>query len=322
MDHKKCQNTDLFIKLLSIFVFIGLLGAVKPVLFNDGSAMAKYLSKQKQLEMVQEANIEQYMESALFGDGDISLETNDTFYTTDERHEAVNTIYKYDFYIATILILLSLLLFFPKLFERKHLYYFLIPIALWLFCQSVASMLNGGKKYSELAIFAHATRWGLPLVLCMAYYLKKRGKDFLQNKLIILSAVLCSSLTFAVHGWEAFHLNAPFQDLLYSFFSIIGMNISESTNFTILKIVGCMDLLLAAAILIFRNPKIFLWMAFWGLITAFSRPLTIGFDAWPEFAMRIANCALPLGLFLIFRNQNQVVLEPESNTQKMEIICE
>ena len=63
-------------------------------------------------------------------------------------------------------------------------------------------------------------------------------------------------------------------------------------------------------------------MAFWGLITAFSRPLTMGFDAWPEFAMRIANCALPLGLFLIFRNQNQALVEPEPKTQKMEIICE
>lgn len=322
MDNNNCRRSDFYLRLLSIFVFIGLLGSIKPVLFNDGSAMAKYLSKQKQLEMVQEENIEQYMESALFGDGAITLEANKTSYTLEERNEVVNTVFKYDFYIALTLILSALFLFFPKFTERTHLYYFLIPIALWLFSQSVASMLNGGKKYSELAILAHATRWGLPLVLCLGYYLNKRGKDLLQSKFFVLSAVLCSSFTFAVHGWEAYNLNAPFQDLLYSFFSLFGLSVSESTNFTILKIVGCMDLLLAVAILIFRNPKIFLWMAFWGLITAFSRPLTIGFGAWPEFAMRIANCALPLGLFLIFRKQHQVALEPELNTQKMEITCE
>jgi len=94
MDHKKSQYTEYFIKLLSICVFIGLLGAVKPVLFNDGSAMAKYLSKQKQLEMVQEENIEQYMESALFGDGDISLESSETSYTAEEQDEIINAIYK------------------------------------------------------------------------------------------------------------------------------------------------------------------------------------------------------------------------------------
>ena len=35
------DKSDFFIRLLSVFVFIGLLGALKPVLFNEGSPAAK-----------------------------------------------------------------------------------------------------------------------------------------------------------------------------------------------------------------------------------------------------------------------------------------
>ncbi len=313
---------NFLLSLLGIFVFIGLLGAAKPVLFNGGSSLAKYFAKQKQLEMVQEKNVEEYMESALFGDGSESLDVEGPVYSEEERTEAVSIIFHIDSFIAAALFILSLLLFLPKVLEKYRLYHLLIPISLWLLCLSLGSMLNGGKKYSELAILAHATRWGLPLVLWLAFYCRAKGIDFLKNKVLYFTAILCCSLTFAVHGWEAYNLNPPFQDLIYRFASMVGISVPESVNFGILKAVGCMDLLLAASILFLHKPKIFLWMAFWGLITAFSRPLTMGFDAWPEFAMRIANCALPFGLFLIFKTQKQAVVEPELNTQKMEMIYE
>ena len=314
----KIEDKTLIV-LLSCFVFIGLLGAVKPVLFNGGSSAAKYLAKQKQLEMVQEKSVEEYMESALFGDGSEDLQVDETHYTEEQRTEAVSGIYKYDYFIAAGLLVLSLTLLTPKYSEKYQLYHILLLISLWLFIQSTASMLNGGKKYSELAILAHATRWGLPLVLWLTYFLKQKGKSFQNNRMVYYTAALCCSFTFAVHGWEAYNLNPPFQDLIYRFTSMAGLNISESFNFGMLKTVGCMDLILAILVLFLNKPKVFLWMAFWGLITAFSRPLTMGFDAWPEFAMRIANCALPFGLFLISRNQNQAVVESELNTQKMEI---
>ena len=315
-------RNDFLIRLLSFLVLIGLIGAVKPVLFNGGSSGAKYLAKKKQLEMVQEKNVEEFMESALFGDGAETLNVDGPVYTESERTAAVNTIFKFDYFIAISIFVLSLVLLMPKIMEKYELYHVLLLISLWLFLLSLASMLNGGKKYSDLAILAHATRWGMPLVLWLMFFMNKKGRDYLNNKSVYTMAIICCSLTFAVHGWEAFNLNPPFQDLIYRFTSLIGINIPESINFGILKAVGCMDLLLAVLIFFIHKPKVFLWMAFWGLITAFSRPLTMGFDAWPEFAMRIANSALPFGLYLIFKTQNQAVKEPELDNQKMEMIYE
>lgn len=314
----KNENRKLLLRVFSVFVFIGLLGAVKPVLFNGGSSGAKYLAKQQQLEMIDEQNVEQYMESALFGDGEAVLESSEVSFTEEERTEAVNAIYKYDAIIAVCLLFFALLLFFPSFMENKHLYHILIPISIWLFLISVASMLNGGKRFSEFSIIAHSTRWGLPLLLWLLFYMK----DKVESKIAAYPAILFCSFTFAVHGWEAYMLNPPFQDLIYQFFSIFGLSVSESVNFGILRAVGCMDLLLAASIMFFQKPKIFLWMAFWGFVTALSRPLTIGLEAWPEFAMRIANCALPFYLFLRYRNQRASVMKPEFETQNMEMIYE
>ena len=74
-----------------------------------------------------------------------------------------------------------------------------------------------------------------------------------------------------------------------------------------------MDLALAAIIIFYRHPKIFMWMTFWGFITAFSRPLTLGAGAWPEFAMRVANFALPLSLcFIYLQRKKKEVSETET----------
>jgi hypothetical protein len=61
-------------------------------------------------------------------------------------------------------------------------------------------------------------------------------------------------------------------------------------------------------------------MACWGMITAASRPIALGLDAWPEFAMRLPNSAAPLlvlfiGLpaaFSLFSSKN--THQPESTT--------
>ena len=44
-------------------------------------------------------------------------------------------------------------------------------------------------------------------------------------------------------------------------------------------------------------------MAFWGLVTALSRPLAMGLESWPETAVRIANGGLPLVLYIIYRHK-------------------
>ena len=58
MDDEK--NSRRIIIVLLILTIIGTLGAVKPVIFNGGSSVAKYFAKKYQLEMVQEEKVEDY----------------------------------------------------------------------------------------------------------------------------------------------------------------------------------------------------------------------------------------------------------------------
>ena len=58
--------------------------------------------------------------------------------------------------------------------------------------------------------------------------------------------------------------------------------------------IATMDGLLALSVLLIHSPRVLCWMALWSLITALSRPLTMGWEAWPEFAIRLANGAVPL----------------------------
>ena len=329
-DEKSCQQSKLLINLMSVFVFIGLLGAVKPVLFNGGSSFAKYLAKNEQLSLVNEKNVEDYMESALFGEESVQYSVSGI--QSSEENSSIDFIYAVDYWIALLLLISSLILLFPKV-RNSWFYYSLIPISLWIFCISIGSTLNGGKKFSELAILAHATRWGLPICLWLFIYWQNKPKNKLgaqasglretsTGKVLIGLMCFCAGATFAVHGWEALNLNPPFQDLIYNFASIFSISVPVNVNSFILKTVGCMDIMLAISLIFCRSPKLLLWMALWGGITAFSRPLTLGLDAWPEFAMRIANCGLPLTLFLIFKTQADSVKATELNTKTMEMVCE
>ncbi len=174
--------------------------------------------------------------------------------------------------------------------------------SLWLIVEAVGATLNGGKVHSELAILAHATRWGLPLVLWGIVLKWRKGESALGKSSVLTHLmVVCTSMTFAAHGWEALKLNPFFQDLIYNFVALFNLQISPELTALHLRGIGCMDLMLAVLILFYRRPKIFLWMVFWSLVTALSRPLTLGIDAWPEFAMRMANIALPFMLWIIHK---------------------
>ncbi len=81
--------------------------------------------------------------------------------------------------------------------------------------------------------------------------------------------------------------------------------IETSTATTLLLIVGIMDVLLALIILVKPIKPILLWMAFWGLFTAFVRPLVndFSFTSWLDFIERFANWAAPLALYYILRSK-------------------
>ena len=315
------SKTVNFRLILSILVFIGMLGAVKPVLFNGGSSTAKYFAKKNQLQMVSEEKAEDYFEAVVFGEGQAEL-TEFESEVEENRTHSVESVYQIDKWIAGLLLFGTALLLIPKVLNSPA-YHLLLINSIWLICLSIALSLNGGKRFSELALAAHATRWGLPLLLWWVIFNYRKGKDLTKdsNPAVYL-LLICCSLTFAVHGWEAFCLNPPFQDLIYGFGNFLGISISTDLNSAILKTVGCMDLILAGIIFFVRSPKIFMWMAFWGIITATSRPLTLGIEAWPELAMRIANCGLPLMLYLLYRKPVEKLIENQTEEIPMEVQCE
>ena len=291
--------------VLIILMFIGILGAAKPAIFNGGSPMAKYIAKEYQLEMVEEENIEAYFESVVFGEGKAEIAEVEII-DEAERKVLVERIFKVDQALAWMVLLIPFLLLHPKVLYHSPAYHVLLVLSLWLLLISIGSMLNGGKKFYELSIMAHATRWGLPLFIWALLFSEKHKKysaRFKRMSLYLL--IICTSLTFGIHGLEAWRLNPPFQDLIYSFGAIFNVDISSEIIHRMLKVIGAMDMILALLIIFVRHPAVFLWMAFWGFITALSRPLTLGFDAWPEFAMRIANSALPFILFYIYKTQKQ-----------------
>ena len=143
----------------------------------------------------------------------------------------------------------------------------------------------------------------------------------MEDKLFLFLGTLGISLTFAIHGWEAWKHNPPFLDLLYNFFALLGIQLTESAAQSILSIVGLMDISLTCTIVFLRSHKVFLWMFIWGLVTALSRPLTLGLDTWFEASVRSANFVIPAVLFVLTNAQRKG--ESKSNkpltTQQMEV---
>jgi len=306
--------------LLVLGLLIGFVGAFKPVVFNGGSPMAKYIAKQSQLEMIAEEEVEDYFEAALYGEGEIQQDVIESV-TEPERQAVVERIFLLDRWIVGLLAAFALLLLFPKLLNETVVRHVLPVLSLWLIIQAIGTTLNGGKKFSDLAVFAHATRWALPMVLWL-FVLKPDNKKKSLGAASALThfIVVCTSVTFAIHGWEALMLNPFFQDLIYGFGSRFNFHTPPDVIAALLRVIGCMDLILAVLILFYRKPTVFLWMAFWGLITALSRPLAMGVDAWPEVAMRVANFGLPLLLFIIYRTPGR--LFPQNSKSPTELTYE
>lgn len=95
------------------------------------------------------------------------------------------------------------------------------------------------------------------------------------------------------------------QDWINWINQLTGIETSMAT--TLLLIVGVMDVLLAIIVLVKPIRPILLWMAFWGLFTAFIRPLVndFSFTSWLDFIERFANWAAPLALYYLLQKKSE-----------------
>ena len=294
---------------MAVVVLLTMLGAAWPVLFRDGSALAKNLEKRVWVDAVDDQAFAATMEAELYGEDPPAAEIS-----THDPTPRIEFVRKADKTSAILCIFVVAALPLLIRWRWQTAWLCLLP-ALWLLLNAFAVTMNGGKAHAELAIPAHATRWMLPIVLALLVLMKDRIKPT-ANWLL---RIACAS-TFAIHGWEAFQLHPGFQDLVFISGRLIGAEPSTEVCHVLLHGIGIMDGLLALSVLLIHSPGTLRWMTFWGLLTAFSRPLTMGWAAWPELATRLANGAVPLliigiglpALIRLNRNERSSNLEPVS----------
>lgn len=168
----------------------------------------------------------------------------------------------------------------------------LLPLALWALGSAVARMVTGETGYASLAIVSQAARWLLPIALMFVL------ADCEQAAARTLR--FGAALTFTGHGIQALGLHPLFLDYLFAADArIFGAGLTMIEAKRLLIAIGAVDLLLS--LMIFSRAWRFaaLYMTGWALLTAQARIVHGGLAAWPEFAIRIPNAAVPLALFVL-----------------------
>lgn len=127
------------------------------------------------------------------------------------------------------------------------------------------------------------------------------------------------ALTFISHGIEAVQHAPKFIDMLIvSFDRILEIDLPQSTAEMMLTAIGWIDIAVGVLVVAGRFRSVVLYMAFWGLITAFARVTTFGVErGWIPMAIRFAHFGVPLAIWFLWqaKHENPVISEssPKSN---------
>ena len=218
---------------------------------------------------------------------------NFLFMVLEYPHGTAVTIEKY--LVSVFLGLALVQLFRPSLFV-------LLPIAGYVLFEAWAGAYQGGYRYSELTVWAQTLRWITPLALAVlvAWPLSAWWEGALRARLASWVLRVGVATVFVVHGLECLWGYGAFADLIMaSARGVLDIRIREAQALQIMQVIGVVDLLVAAAILIRPWRAVLLWAAFWGGITAVSRMTALGFGAWIEVALRASHVAAPLAILLL-----------------------
>ena len=132
-------------------------------------------------------------------------------------------------------------------FTRWSLGYFVI--AAWFIGIAAARQVVGGVPFDDLVILGHATRIAAPLVV--AVMRMRRAPEGPQLYDELLRGAL--AVTFVVHGWEAFNLHPAFIDyILVADRRIFGLGLDQAAAEGLLEVIGVVDVVVAAAVLLRR----------------------------------------------------------------------
>ena len=176
-------------------------------------------------------------------------------------------------------------------------------IAFWTLSMAIGQTIRG-DLFARFTLFEEAVRIAAPLALLGLLITNRLSNGWLFPKYVTTILIFATSITFAFHGYKAIVLYGPFVDflLLSKPFGITIASNQEAAE-AVLSVIGWIDIGLAISIVLLRWQGIALYMAAWGLLTAYSRITTGGLDAWPELLIRAANAGAPLTLFFLLRGK-------------------
>lgn len=182
------------------------------------------------------------------------------------------------------------------LFKPVALLPFFISAA--IFADTAAAYRFGGAPFVEWVYFTNALRYALPLALGIFLMSEKPWSARATSWLLRIAL----AVVFAFHGLEAIQQHPRFIDFLIGSASkLTGLRISESAAVFLLKIIGGVDLFVAALLLVKRWPALLAWLCFWSLLTALSRITTYGFMSFPETLIRSSHIIAPLAIYALSR---------------------
>lgn len=169
---------------------------------------------------------------------------------------------------------------------------FMIPAFAFLLTESCLIAKMGGVGHAEWAPAAHALRYGTPLALALLAMKEPFGE---AQVMMLLRVSL--AFVFVTHGAEALMHYPRFIDLIIgSAENRLGWRITEAEAKNALTVIGIVDVITGVAILVRAFPALLWWMAVWGLVTAFSRMTSLGWDAYRDVLMRVTHFVVPFVL--------------------------
>jgi hypothetical protein len=200
---------------------------------------------------------------------------------------------------ATVLVALAL-----SLFIRPTVLALLGIFAL-VFAEALAAVKAGGFAFFAWTPYASFLRYLAPLAL-LPLVIRHRSIDShpaLRRALSSWMLRIGLAVVFVTHGIEALKLHPGFIDLIIGSGRVmLGLDISEEAAVVALRVIFVVDLIVAALVMIRTWPPLLAWLAFWGLVTALSRPIAHGFPAYPEVLLRASHFLAPLAIWLLARD--------------------
>ncbi|MBW3469516.1 hypothetical protein [Arthrospiribacter ruber] len=188
--------------------------------------------------------------------------------------------------IAAIFLILGFISLMPKI------WYGIPLVGIGAFILAYLTQDFGGGFFTKWSLISHSPRYLLPFGLVFLTFenTKKVGIQLFRVGVV---------LVFFIHGLESLQSHPYFAEYILNSFEYVGIPVHEDQALLMMKIIGGIDILVAALVLFSPSVFIYAWASFWVLITFVIRFLSFGWLMHKEVLLRWPNLVLPLILLSI-----------------------